>query len=241
MTVKHQLHSKLLILIIVNCLTLSAGCQTQAKRNPEFAAVRPALPPVQPQSNGSIYKPGFDVRLFEDLKARRVGDILTVKLAESMDASKSAETEIDRENLTSVTNPTIFGASPNFDVPGFLPIDPTDDLNFDTSLESNSEFEGEASASQRNALTGNLTVTVVEVLPNGNLYVRGEKRVTINNGPEYIQLSGIVRPVDVLADNSVLSTQIGDATINYIGEGAIAESSFKGWLARFFSGPIFPY
>ena len=241
MTAKHDFIRKLLILLTVNVLALTAGCQTAAKRNPEFAAVRPALPPVEPQSNGSIYKPGYDVRLFEDLKARRVGDILTVKLAEATDASKSADTEIDRENITSVSNPRVFGASPNFDVPGFLPIDPTDNLNFDTSLESNSEFDGAGSASQKNALTGNLTVTVVEVLPNGNLIVRGEKRVTINNGPEYIQLSGIVRPVDILADNSVISTQIADATINYIGEGAIAESSFKGWLARFFTGPIFPY
>lgn len=241
MAEKHNLYRKLLIIMIVNSLALLAGCQTQAKRNPEFAAVRPALPPVAPQSNGSIYQPGFDVRLFEDLKARRVGDILTIRLAESTDASKSARTEIDKENITTIENPTIFGASPNFDVPGFLPLDPTDDLNFETTLNSNNEFDGSGSASQNNALTGSITVTVVEVLPNGNMIIRGEKRVTLNNGPEYVQLSGIVRPVDVQADNTVLSTQVADATINYVGEGAIAESGLKGWLARFFGGPYMPY
>ncbi|MEM6998537.1 MAG: flagellar basal body L-ring protein FlgH [Pseudomonadota bacterium] len=117
----------------------------------------------------------------------------------------------------------------------------TDGLTLENSLESEHEFDGSGSASLENQLTGSITVTVVEVLPNGNLIVRGEKRVTINNGPEYIQLSGIIRPVDVLTDNTVMSTKIADATINYIGEGAIAESGIKGWLARFFSGPYMPY
>ena len=233
---------KIIFLIIaIGHLCLLSGCQTQPKRDPAFAAVRPPLPPVEPESNGSIYKPGFDVRLFEDLKARRVGDILTVRLAEATDASKSATTAIDKTNSTSVTNPTILGASPEFNVPGFLPLNNTKNLNFSTSLESDHEFDGSGAATQANALTGSITVTVVEVLPNGNLIVRGEKRVTINNGPEYVQLSGIIRPVDILADNSVLSTQVADATINYIGEGAIADSSFVGWLSRFFLSPFMPY
>ncbi len=241
MTTKPKLNRNLLIILILcNLLGLSA-CQTQAKRDPAFAAVRPPLPPVEPESNGSIYKPGFDVRLFEDLKARRVGDILTVRLAEATDASKSATTDISKTNSSSVTNPTILGASPEFNVPGFIPLNATENLNFSTSLESEHEFDGSGAATQKNALTGRITVTVVEVLPNGNLIVRGEKRVTINNGPEYVQLSGIIRPVDILADNSVLSTQVADATINYIGEGAAADSNFVGWLARFFLSPFMPY
>ncbi len=236
-----ELSNKLLILLIVNVLTLSSGCQTQAKRDPAFAAVRPPLPPVQPESNGSIYKPGFDVRLFEDIKARRVGDILTVRLAEATDASKSATTILDKEASTSITNPTIFGARPEFSVPGFIPLNANDNLSFETSLESENAFDGSGTATQTNALTGNISVSVIEVLPNGNLIVRGEKRVTINNGPEYVQLSGIIRPVDILSDNSVLSTQVADPTINYVGEGAVAESSLTGWLSRFFSSPFMPY
>lgn len=235
-TVKH-----LWLLVMISSLFWISACQTQAKRNPEYAAVRPALPPVEPQANGSIYKPGFDVRLFEDIKARRIGDILTVVLAEETDASKSTSTQIDKDNETSISNPTILGSTPDFGVPGFIPLNATDSLSLANSLESEHAFDGSGSASQENELTGSITVTVVEVLPNGNLIVRGEKRVTINNGPEYIQLSGIVRPVDVLANNTVLSTKVADATINYIGEGAIAESGFKGWLARFFSGPYMPY
>lgn len=229
------------VIMMIGISLLISGCQDMAKRDPAFAAVRPPLPPVQPQSNGGIYKPGFDVRLFEDLKARRVGDILTVRLAEATNANKSSSTEIDKNNTTTITNPTILGASPEFNVPKFLPLDQTQNLSLASSLSSDHEFDGSGSTAQQNALTGSIPVSVIEVLPNGNLIVRGEKRVTLNNGVEYVQLSGIIRPVDVLADNSVLSTHVADATINYIGEGAVADSSIIGWLARFFASPFMPY
>jgi flagellar L-ring protein FlgH len=235
---KHQIS---LIFMMLCSLMLISGCQTQAKRDPAFAAVRPSLPPVEPESHGAIYKPGFDVRLFEDLKARRVGDILTVTLIEATDASKSATTETDKSNTSTITNPTIFGTSPEFSVPKFMPLAATQDLNLGSSLSSDHEFNGSGSTAQKNALTGSIPVSVVEVLPNGNLIVRGEKRVTLNNGAEYVQLSGIIRQVDILANNSVLSTQVADATINYIGAGAVAESNSTGWLARFFASPLMPY
>ncbi len=233
---------KILIIFIVLCeSTMFSGCQTQAKRDPAFAAVRPPLPPVEPESNGGIYKPGFDVRLFEDIKARRVGDILTVVLNEATNGSKAAATVIDKSNTSRITNPKILGTSPEFNVPKFMPLVDTQNLNLETSLSSDHAFDGDASADQSNKLTGSIPVTVIEVLPNGNLIVRGEKRVTLNNGVEYIQLSGIIRHVDILANNSVLSTQVADATINYVGEGEVAESSENGWLARFFASPFMPY
>jgi len=239
---KHPGKYKNTIVIMVLCaFVLISGCQTQAKRDPAFAAVRPPLPPVEPESQGSIYKPGFDMRLFEDLKARRVGDILTVVLNEATNAEKEAITDTSKATASTITNPTIFGASPEFDVPSFMPLNMTKDLNLSSSLSSDHSLSGSGTAEQSNLLTGSITVSVVEVLPNGNLIVRGEKRVTLNNGVEYVQLSGIIRPVDILANNSVLSTQVADATINYTGEGAVAESNKTGWLARFFASPFMPY
>jgi flagellar L-ring protein FlgH len=230
------------IIFMVLCpLLLISGCQSQIKRDPAFAAVRPALPPVEPESQGSIYKPGFDIRLFEDLKARRVGDILTVTLLEETAASKETTTDITKATTSTVTNPTIFGTTPEFSLPKFTPLASTQDLNLGSSLSSDHSFAGSGEAAQTNALTGSIPVSVVEVLPNGNLIVRGEKRITLNNGAEYIQLSGIVRPVDILANNTVLSTQVADATIKYTGEGAVAESNLNGWLARFFASPFMPY
>lgn len=239
---KHAIKHKFSIVIMMLCsiLFLSA-CQTQAKRDPAFAAVRPSLPPVEPESNGSIYKPGFDVRLFEDLKARRVGDILTVVLNEETNAEKEATTDVSKSSTSTITNPTILGASPEFSLPKFTPLSATQDLSLETNLSSDHSLGGSGEADQNHILTGNITVSVVEVLPNGNLIIRGEKRVTLNNGVEYIQLSGIVRPIDILANNTVLSTQVADATINYTGEGAIADSNRNGWLARFFNSPFMPF
>jgi flagellar L-ring protein FlgH len=230
-----------LVFIVLCALLLVSGCQTQPTRDPAFAAVRPSLPPVEPVSNGSIYKPGFDVRLFEDIKARRVGDILTVVLNEATNAEKEATTDVAKANTSTLTNPTIFGASPEFSLPKFTPLSATQDLNLATSLSSDHSLTGSGEAAQNNLLTGNITVSVVEVLPNSNLIVRGEKRVTLNNGVEYIQLSGVVRQSDVTGTNTIQSTQIADATIIYTGDGAIAESNKQGWLARFFASPFMPY
>jgi flagellar L-ring protein precursor FlgH len=226
------------VFIIFAVLT---ACQSAPKRDPEFASVRPPLPPQAEMYSGSIYQAGFDLRLYEDLKARRIGDILTVRLLENTDGSKSTGTSTDKSSETTVTNPTILGASPEFNVPGFIPLTNTKNLSLETNLSSNSAFEGSGASSQKNQLTGNITVTVVELLPNGNLIVRGEKRLTINNGNEYVRVSGIVRPIDIQSDNSVLSTQIGDATIMYTGDGQTADVNIMGWLARFFISAVTPF
>lgn len=239
---KQPVKIKISLIFMLLCSTLViSGCQTKAKRDPAFAAVRPSLPPVEPVSNGSIYKPGFDLRLFEDIKARRVGDILTVVLNEATNAEKEATTDVTKAATSTITNPTILGATPEFSLPKFTPLSATQDINLGSSLSSDHSLSGSGEADQNHLLTGNISVSVVEVLPNGNLIIRGEKRVTLNNGVEYIQLSGIVRPIDILTNNTVLSTQVADATINYTGEGAIADSNKNGWLARFFNSPLMPF
>ena len=217
------------------------GCQSGLVRDPEFAAVRPPLPPAQPEANGAIYQNGFDMRLFEDVKARRVGDILVVQLVENTTSSKSNETTINKSTSTSIDNPTVFGTSPEFDLPGFFPLANSNDVNLETSLSSDHEFSGDSSSDQSNNLDGTIAVSVVEVLPNGNMMVRGEKRMTLNQGNEYVRISGIVRPTDVLANNTVLSTQIADATITYTGEGPTDASNVLGWLAKFFISAIMPF
>ena len=232
--------ARLFLLLVLSTIVLT-GCNSRLKRDPEFAAVRPPLPPAQPDANGAIYQNGFDTRFFEDVKARRVGDILVVQLVENTDASKSNSTTIEKSTSTTIDNPTIFGTSPEFDLPGFFPLANTSNVNLETSLSSDHDFEGSGSSNQTNAITGNITVTVVEVLPNGNMIVRGEKRMTLNQGNEYIRISGIVRPTDVLANNTVLSTQIADATISYTGEGSVNDSNVIGWLAKFFVSAILPF
>ncbi len=229
------------IVVIALGVTLLTGCSSKPKRDPDYAPVRPVAPPPVPQGNGAIYQSGFQVSWFDDMRARRVGDLLTIKLAERMDATKKATSAVKRTNTSSVTNPSILGASPQFSLPGVLPLSTTSNLGLGTSLSSSTDFSGEGDSAQSNKLTGDITVTVIEVLANGYLMVRGEKRIGINQGNEYIKLSGVVRPADIDSTNTVLSTKMADPTIVYVGDGQIASANAMGWLAKFFISALFPF
>ncbi|OQX38562.1 MAG: flagellar basal body L-ring protein [Candidatus Sedimenticola endophacoides] len=217
------------------------GCNTAPQRDPAYAPVRPIVMPVPPQGNGAIYQAGYEHSWFEDLRARRVGDMLTVKLAEATDATKNAATNLSKSNSNSVTNPTLLGSTPQFNTPSVLPLASNTDNTLATSLESSHSFAGSGDSTQSNELTGDITVTVVEVLPNGYLMVRGEKRIGINQGNEYVRVAGIVRPADIDSTNTVLSTRIADPTLVYVGDGAVADSNVVGWLSRFFVSVLFPF
>jgi flagellar L-ring protein precursor FlgH len=201
------------------------ACSSTSQPIASYAPVTPIQPVLEPPTSGSIYQSGADVRLFEDLKAARVGDILTVRLVEQTAASTSANTSTSRSSSASISNPTIFGRQPTA---GGIPL-------FDGSLGGESEFDGSGASSQSNSLLGDIAVTVVERYPNGNLLIRGEKWVTLNQGREFIQLSGIVRPYDISPDNSIPSTRIADAQISYSGKGVLAAANRMGLFARFFN------
>ena len=194
--------------------------------DPAFTAVKPPEPIPAEYNNGAIYQASYEMGLFEDYKARRVGDILTVRLAERTQARKSANTSTSKDSNASIGTPTILG----HEIP-----------EFETSVGGSRSFEGQGDSAQSNQLDGQITVMVADVLPNGNLVVQGEKWIRLNQGEEYIRLRGIVRPVDVRADNTVLSTQIANAQVAYGGSGTLADSNSPGWLTRFFNSPIFPF
>lgn len=220
---------------------LVAGCNTPPKRDPDYAPVRPMAPPPAPEGTGSIYQTGYSNFWFENIRARRVGDMLTIKLMEQTDATKTAATAVDKSNSTSITNPTILGSTPSFNTPSLIPLASNKDNTLGMNLQSEHAFDGGGDSSQSNKLTGDITVTVIEVLSNGYLMVRGEKRIGINQGNEYIKLSGIVRPSDIDSTNTVESTRLADPTIIYVGDGPVADSNIMGWLAKFFVSAIMPF
>jgi len=222
-------------------LVLSGCNATPPKRDPAYAPLRPVVVTTPEVSNGAIYQAGYEKSWFEDLRARRVGDMLTVKLVEKTKADKKAKTSVDKQNNTSMANPTILGSVPQFDTPGFIPLASNNNNNLAFNLESSTAFEGDSDSEQSNNLSGDITVTVIEVLANGYLMVRGEKRIGINQGNEYIRLSGIVRPADIDSTNTMLSTRLADPTMVYVGDGALAESNAMGWLAGFFNSDISPF
>jgi len=233
--------NRLLMLLMLLVLLTLGGCATTP---PPQDSYRPTLPRAyisEESTDGSIYQAARDVRLFEDVKARRVGDIITVVLQERTSASKSATASTDKTQATAIDSPTILGATPTFNVPGLIPLDSNRNNTLAMDLNSSNAFEGESDATQSNSLTGNITVTIADVLPNGNLVIRGEKWLTLNKGEEFIQISGIVRPQDVSTLNTVLSTQIADARITYSGKGFLADANEMGWLTKFFNSPIWPF
>lgn len=230
------------------------GCDSMPTRDPAFAPSFPPQAPVKPQqvaSSGGIYQPQavpnplYNVDMFRDHRAYRVGDILTITLSETTNSSKDADTDFSNTTDVSVTNPTVFGVQPSVRLPGFSGLTralTTDRLvtepaggryTLDSNLQSSRTFNGAAESTQSNSLTGTITVTVAEVIGNGNLLVRGEKLYTLNRGHEHIRFSGIVRPQDIDADNTVVSTRVANAQIIYAGEGEIAASNKAGWLTRF--------
>lgn len=236
-----MLHVNYRILPVVTALLLAAGCATAPQPRDSYRPTLPNYHVEREPTDGSIYQASSDVRLFEDVKARRIGDVITVVLQESTSASKSAKTSADKNQETSIASPTLLGATPTFNAPGILPLDSNRNNTLEAELNASRAFEGEADASQSNSLSGSITVTIADVLPNGNLAVRGEKWLTLNQGEEFIQISGMVRPQDISTANTILSTQIADARITYSGKGFLAESNQMGWLARFFNHPVWPF
>ncbi len=223
--------------ILTGALALLQACAMAPTEKMSYASTRPQPEMLPPATQGAIYQAGQEISLFQDAKARRVGDILTVVLVEQTSASKSADTSTSKKQDVALANPTLFGAPLSFNMPG----NSKRDLTLETGVTGTRDFTGAGDSNQSNKLDGNVTVTVAEVLSNGNLIVRGEKRVTINKGDEFIQFSGIVRPVDIGPDNTVLSTLVADAKISYTGTGEIDSANSTGWLARLFNSAWWPF
>ena len=224
-----RLHSRLALAMV--CLLLGACVTQQPIRRADHRPVMPTVMHTPKPVQGSLYHAGTGRELFSDVKARRVGDVINVILQERTQASKSASTSTSKETDIALPSPTILGR--NIALGGY-PL-------FNNTIDSATDFAGDGDSSQSNSLTGNIAVTVAAVYPNGNMMVRGEKVLNLNQGSEVIRISGLVRAVDVTPENTVLSTQIADVQITYSGTGAIAESNQQGWLARFFNSPFWPF
>jgi flagellar L-ring protein precursor FlgH len=207
------------------------GCATPRPESGRFAATQPEPMPPADSANGAIYQLGHDVPLFENSVAHRVGDILTILLSEKTDASKSATTNTAKKSKLALPGPTLAGLP--------VTVNGTEILN--NSLDNSSTFGGSGDSAQSNALSGYVTVTVAQRLPNGNLLVRGEKNIMINQGTEFVRIEGIVRPVDISPANTVQSYKVANASISYGSRGAINSANSKSWLARFFDSKWMPF
>jgi flagellar L-ring protein precursor FlgH len=216
---------------IASGLLLSGCGMFPAREHKPEPVVARALPPPTPRTDGAIYQAGQQMELFADLKARRIGDILTIKLNESTAASKNAVTKTTKTTTVADSAPTIFGQSMTIRGRPIL----------STTLNGANAFDGEGASTQSNSLAGSLTVTVTDVQANGNLVVQGDKTLKLNQGDEYVHIAGVIRPADIATDNTVTSDKIADAHISYSGKGVTDSSNRMGWLARFFNSAYAPF
>lgn len=230
--------NRLVIVLSILGLVLLSGCVSPPPKpnDPYYAPVLPRTPLPAAQNNGAIYQAGFDNSLFDDRKAHRVGDIITITLNERTQASKNAGSQIKKDSSAEIGLTSLFGGA----VSAANPFS-DNQLSLGAEYGASRDTKGDSKAAQGNSLNGSITVTVAEVLPNGILSVRGEKWMTLNTGDELVRIAGLVRADDIGTDNTVASTRIADARITYSGTGAFADASQPGWLDRFFISPLWPF
>lgn len=211
------------VLLLAGLSACSALQSTPPTAVHQPMTIRPEPRPAQASQGGSIFQSSFSRPLFEDRRARFVGDVITINLVEQTAASKKSSANAERNSS--------LGAS----LSGMAKVPLAGALNgLGVTASDASKFGGKGDAAANNAFTGTITTTVIEVLSNGNLLVSGEKQIAINQGNEFIRFSGIVNPVNVTGANTVQSTQVADARIEYRANGYIDETENMGWLQRFF-------
>jgi flagellar L-ring protein precursor FlgH len=216
----------------LSCVALLGLSACQTVREPkDDDGLGWAEEPAPKPTNGSIYQSGREVALFENPIAHHVGDIVTIVLNEQTAAQKSSSTNTNKSTTDALPGMTILGKA--LTVHG-VPI-------LSNNISDSAKFAGEGDSSQSNSLQGYVTVTVQKVLPNGNLYVKGEKWVGINQGQEYVRMTGVIRPIDLAPDNSIDSAKVANAKFAYGGKGALADANSQGWLSRFFNSPWTPF
>jgi flagellar L-ring protein FlgH len=234
---------KFITLCVLFFLLAVTGCATSQRLAAPVAPETPAIPiqdatlivPVKKSASPSLYRDGSSRNFFQDLRAYQVGDLVTVNIVETSSASKNAATKTGRNSsidagitnalgwedklkyLTSLGNKNVRNSFDNSSL-------------FNSSMKNS--FDGSGSTTRDESMTAYITVRVMQVLSNGNLFIQGTRAVTVNNETQHIVLSGTIRPSDISPDNTVLSSYIGDANIQYTGSGVLSDKQRVGWLTR---------
>jgi len=209
------------------CLLLAA-CATHRPATEQPLNLPQFTPPP---ADGAIFHTGYSAALFENPTARNVGDTVTVILQESTAAQKTSQTDTAKTTKDSLSAPTLLGQ--NMTIHG-APV-------LSGSLNNANSFSGSGDSKQSDSLVGDITVTVVKRLQNGNLLVQGQKYVDINQGSEFVRLEGVIRPIDISAENTIPSSEVADARIAYGQKGALNDANRPGLLSRFFNSPWLPF
>ncbi len=236
--------SRYLPIIILAMAVLSAGCAERAAQQPtpamnhEAALRTPPMPseiPPEPRPEGSLYSDSLKVNLFSDLRARDVGDVITINVVETSKASKEAKTELARGNSVDAGITSFLGFESEI---------PTNRAGVSPSAligaKYDSSFNGNGKTTRNESMTAQISARIVQVLPNGNMVIRGSREITVNNEKQYIIIQGLIRQEDISVDNTILSSYIADAKIDYTGRGDLSDKQRPGWLSRLLNN-IWPF
>jgi flagellar L-ring protein precursor FlgH len=210
-------------IIYIIFFVILSGCSTYVEEvnNQQFKPLRPSFEEFEraEPSNGSIYSTSSSGLFSSDRRAKKVGDILSVTLSETFSSNKAVtNSSAKADNIGAEVGPT--GFMKNFRLSG--------------SLAKTNSFAGSMATNQSNSLSGTLSATIVRVFPNGNLEIKGQKKLRITEGTEYIRLSGIIRPEDISTTNTVSSSKIAEAQIEYVGAGILDSATKPGWGSKIF-------
>jgi len=206
------------LMLIPGLLALTA-CSTyiEDQVSLDYAPIHAEQSQFAAAPTGGIYQAGSRGLFVNDRRAMTVGDVLTVQFTERFQGTKSQSANGSKSSSFEMALPTVL-------------VGDLDQAGLGSSTEQS--FAGRGGAAQSSSLTGRLSVSVVRVLPNGNMEIMGQKRLTLNQGNEYVRLTGVVRPEDIRPDNVVMSERIAHADIRYVGAGDTADTARRGWLSR---------
>jgi flagellar L-ring protein FlgH len=212
---------KIILLMGIAAVTM-AGC---ASTTPGTAvhqpmSVRPESKDFAAPGNGAIFNTASSRPLFEDRRARFVGDTLTINIVEKTQASKKSDTKAERSQSYDLSVPSVVN----------LPLKGAQGMTL--GVESGNKFGGTGSNTSSNDFVSTITVTVIDVYPNGNLLVSGEKQLGLKDGEEFIRFSGVVNPNTITGANTVQSTQVADARMEFKANGFVDSTNSMGWLSR---------
>jgi len=210
-------------------VTESTNDSSPIPGDPYYAPIDPRKAPVPLEITGSLFNSQISTDLYSYAPKFALGDTINVILNEETTASKSATSTLSNNNEFNLDPMTVPGGS--LTVGGKV---------VELGMAQDQAFDGDSGSTQTHNIAGRITVSVIEVLNNGNLVVRGEKWLVINNGKEYIRLTGIIRPLDITEENSVESYQVADSRIEFSATGEHADVQTRGWLSSLFSGSLWP-
>ena len=211
-------------------MAVATGCATPQPKKINITDI-PVSNGTEVQTPGSIWH-GETSRnnLFQDLRARNVGDIVTIDISEKTSAIKEASTSTARSSAADVGVQKFFGMPLDFGMKNFLNAGNAFSPEVKSSYDGS--FDGSGKTKRSGELSAVISARVVQILPNGNLVIEGKKDTIVNNELQYVVLSGIVRPEDINEQNEVLSTKLSDARIEYSGKGVVADEQHPGWFMR---------